>query len=322
MAYPLGNGSQLHGKRADTIVADDIIDAYGYGIRDLLNRKNEWHNSLKELLVENMNMANAPNVITSQQMYDEITKYGDVAQKVVVRKYPDYKTIANINVNAHTEKKNGLTYLSWSWALDQLYRLDEEAEFSYGETKVFEDKTQMVYCTVRAFGRSRTAHLPVMDFRNKPIASPDSMQVNTAMQRCLAKAIALHGLGLYIYSGEDLPPEEAATIKAKDEEIQKQSVKDEEILVKVTAKAIAMSEIMIPDTITDEAACVDYIFQFMSEWIVTVDDIKELREFWKVNKSALSRVEKFSKPKFDTLESAFKQKAIMLKKAKEEPEAV
>jgi len=315
MAYPLGNGSQLHGKRADTIVADDIIDAYGYGIRDLLNRKNEWHNSLKELLVENMNMANAPNVIVSQQMYDEITKYGDVTQNAAARNYPDYKTIANINVNAHTEKKNGLTYLSWSWALDQLYRLDEEAEFSYGETKVFEDKTQMVYCTVRAFGRSRTAHLPVMDFRNKPIASPDSMQVNTAMQRCLAKAIALHGLGLYVYAGEDLPLEEA---QKKEEEAVQKVVE----VNKVTAKAIAMSEIMIPDTITDEAACVDYIFQFMSEWIVTVDDIKELREFWKVNKSALSRVEKFSKPKFDTLESAFKQKAIMLKKAKEEPEAV
>jgi hypothetical protein len=63
----------------------------------------------------------------------------------------------------------------------------------------------MVFCTVNAFGKSMTAQLPVMDFRNKAIQNPDAMSVNTAMQRCLAKAIALHGLGLYIYAGEDLP---------------------------------------------------------------------------------------------------------------------
>jgi hypothetical protein len=66
----------------------------------------------------------------------------------------------------------------------------------------------MVFCTVRAFGVERTAQLPVMDYKNKAIQDPDAFQVNTAMQRCLAKAIALHGLGLYIYAGEDIPPEE------------------------------------------------------------------------------------------------------------------
>jgi hypothetical protein len=53
-----------------------------------------------------------------------------------------------------------------------------------------------------------TAQLPVMDYRNKAIPNPDAFAVNTAMQRCLAKAIALHGLGLYIYAGEDLPDED------------------------------------------------------------------------------------------------------------------
>ena len=63
----------------------------------------------------------------------------------------------------------------------------------------------MVFCKVTAFGKSRTAQLPVMDFRNQAIANPNAYQVNTAMQRCLAKAISLHGIGLYIYAGEDLP---------------------------------------------------------------------------------------------------------------------
>jgi len=118
-----------------------------------------------------------------------------------------YNELAAINVNEHTEKKNGLTYLSWAWAVDQLMRLDENASWEYAEPKQFGD-TLMVFCTVNAFGRSRTAQLPVMDHRNKAIPQPDAMQVNTAMQRALAKAIALHGIGLYIYAGEtDAKPE-------------------------------------------------------------------------------------------------------------------
>jgi hypothetical protein len=65
-------------------------------------------------------------------------------------------------------------------------------------------ETVMVFCTVNAFGKSMTAQLPVMDYRNKAIPNPDAFAVNTAMQRCLAKAIALHGLGLSLYVGEDL----------------------------------------------------------------------------------------------------------------------
>ena len=63
----------------------------------------------------------------------------------------------------------------------------------------------MVFCTVKAFGKEMTAQLPVLDFKNQAIKNPNTMQLNTAMQRCLAKAIALYGIGLYIYQGEDLP---------------------------------------------------------------------------------------------------------------------
>jgi hypothetical protein len=84
---------------------------------------------------------------------------------------------------------------------------DPAATWSYGEPVKF-GETLMVFCTVTAFGKSMTSQLPVMDFRNKAISNPDSMAVNTAMQRCLAKAIALHGLGLYIYAGEDVPEED------------------------------------------------------------------------------------------------------------------
>lgn len=117
--------------------------------------------------------------------------------------------LASIDCSAQIEKKNGLSYLSWAWAVDRLLRADPHASWTYGEPVRFGD-TMMVSCTVVAFGKPMTSHLPVMDHRNKAIPNPDAFAVNTAMQRCLVKAIALHGLGLYIYAGEDLPYDEKA----------------------------------------------------------------------------------------------------------------
>jgi hypothetical protein len=124
-----------------------------------------------------------------------------------------FAELAKINVNQHTEKKGNLTYLSWAWAVDQLLRLDDAATWEYrwvGDKPYAQiGETCMVFCTVKAFSKERTAQLPVMDHRNKAIVNPTAMDVNTAMQRCLAKAIALHGIGLYIYAGEDLPEGDA-----------------------------------------------------------------------------------------------------------------
>jgi hypothetical protein len=116
-----------------------------------------------------------------------------------------FERLAAVNVGAYIEKKNGLSYLSWAWAWDQLKRQDPAASYHYLTSTTHGNDSVMVYCSVTAFGQTYTAHLPVMDHRHKAIASPDAFAVNTAMQRCLVKAIALHGLGLYIYSGEDLP---------------------------------------------------------------------------------------------------------------------
>jgi hypothetical protein len=114
-----------------------------------------------------------------------------------------YLELRNVDVSDKVEKKNGLSYLSWAWAVDTLLQKDPTATWSYGQPVCF-GETVMVFCTVNAFGKSMTAQLPVMDYRNKAIPNPDAFAVNTAMQRCLAKAIALHGLGLSLYVGEDL----------------------------------------------------------------------------------------------------------------------
>jgi hypothetical protein len=127
-----------------------------------------------------------------------------------------FERLSKVNVNEHVEKKNGLSYLSWAWAWAELMKADHTATVEYHAPTEFGNKTFMVSCTVTAFGINRTMSLPVMDHRNKAIADPDAFAFNTAMQRCLVKAIAMHGLGLYIYAGEDLPEESKEDRDAAD----------------------------------------------------------------------------------------------------------
>ena len=126
--------------------------------------------------------------------------------------------LLKLNVNEHTEKKGNLTYLSWAWAWDQALRADPNAHF---QVMMFGDKcyteingTYMVWVTVTMFGKPMTCQLPVMDHRNKAIVGADAFQVNTAIMRCMTKALSLHGLGLYIYAGEDLPELDTGIIDA------------------------------------------------------------------------------------------------------------
>ena len=130
-----------------------------------------------------------------------------------------YATLAAINVNDHTEKKGGLTYLSWSWAVDQILRMDPDASWEYRcwddrPVCILHDGTAMVCVTVTVGGRSKTVYLPVMDHKNKAIVGPDAFAINTAMQRALVKGFALCGLGLYIFSGESSPMEDDASAAA------------------------------------------------------------------------------------------------------------
>lgn len=122
--------------------------------------------------------------------------------------------LLKINVNEHTERKNGLTYLSWAWAWAEVLKIDPSAEWTpqyFGPENnqtpwvSLPDGSMMVGVTVMIKGLRQQCMLPVMDHRNKAIKNPDAFAVNTALMRCLAKCIAMHGLGLYIYAGEDLP---------------------------------------------------------------------------------------------------------------------
>lgn len=127
----------------------------------------------------------------------------------------------NINVNGKTEKKNGLTYLSWAWAWGEVKKLHPDATYTIYENAdgLFyhtDGKTCWVKTGVTVNGVEHVEYLPVMDFKNRsiPVDQVTSFDVNKAIQRSLTKAVARHGLGLYIYAGEDLPESEAPEEKS------------------------------------------------------------------------------------------------------------
>ena len=122
-----------------------------------------------------------------------------------------------VNVNGHTEKKNGLTHLSWAWAWGEIKKRHPDATYTVYENADgwnyhTDGRTCWVKTGVTVNGIEHIEYLPVMDYKNKSISIENvtSFDVNKAIQRSLTKACARHGLGLYIYAGEDLPEEEAA----------------------------------------------------------------------------------------------------------------
>lgn len=156
-----------------------------------------------------------------------------------------FETLNAINCNEHTEKKNGLTYLSWAWAWqivkskypDATYEVYENAE---GWNYHTDGRTCWVKTGVTINGITHIEYLPVMDFRNAsiPFEKVTSYDVNKAIQRSLTKACARHGLGLYIYAGEDLPDsaEEAAPADPKKQSKAKKAEPTYEEWVKMIAE--------------------------------------------------------------------------------------
>lgn len=124
-----------------------------------------------------------------------------------------FEEVMKINVNDKTEKKGSLTYLSWAWAWAEFKKLYPDATYS---VKMFDglpyvhdgDTGYMVFTSVTAEGITYDMWLPVMDARNKTLMNATMFDINKTIMRCLAKNLAMFGLGLYIYAGEDLPEDE------------------------------------------------------------------------------------------------------------------
>tara|TARA_Y100001951_G_C11181967_1_gene206475 strand:- start:48 stop:611 length:564 start_codon:yes stop_codon:yes gene_type:complete len=159
-----------------------------------------------------------------------------------------FDKLNKVNVNDYTEKKGQFTYLSWAWAVRELLKVAPDStwriqEYNHAIQGMMQpymttDAGCFVKVTVTVDGIDRTQVHPVLDNRNQTIKEPNAFQINTSIQRCLAKAIALHGLGLYIFAGEDLPTPPEPISNGQVESIQSmlKAIGDKELSTKINGQ--------------------------------------------------------------------------------------
>lgn len=216
-----------------------------------------------------------------------------------------FETLNTINVSGKTEKKNGLTYLSWAYAWAEVKKLYPTAQYhvyerdtqQYGPVNYFTDgKTCWVKVGVTIEGMEHVEMLPVMNFKNQsiPLDKVTSCDVNKAIQRAITKAIGRQGLGLYVYAGEDLP-ESQPVVKPVEKPVQK----------------LAQSQVPVKkDTRLITAEMVDIIRKIVGGYGVTGDFIDFICESYKVCKLEDLRIYQFNhiKQNIEKLKTMFDAK--------------
>jgi hypothetical protein len=197
--------------------------------------------------------------------------------------------LLKINVNEHTEKKNGLTYLSWAWAWAKVLEVDPQANY---EVEQFSHPNNsnvivpfqsignscLVWVSVTIFGKTVKVQLPVLDYRNKCILEPNAFDINTSIMRCLTKGIAMHGLSLYIYAGEDLPMDAEPEAKPKP----------------VTIKPVDADTGKVKADVDMDTGNADANAQLFADGMIQfstlVKDVKDLNSYWKANQGQLDKL--------------------------------
>lgn len=146
------------------------------------------------------------------------------------------KTLINMDVSEYTQKKGGLTYLSWAHAWREILKAYPEAIYAVKKDENGQcwfgnhNEGFMVYTTVTIENVTREMWLPVMDFRNKTMLEPSTFDINKAVMRCLTKNLAMFGLGIYIYNGEDLPEQVVKEKKEKKEKAESKTITNKQAL--------------------------------------------------------------------------------------------
>ena len=211
---------------------------------------------------------------------------------------PAWKQLKAVDIKDMIEKKGKFSYISWAMAWSALCDIYPDATMEKHCNEhgfpVFKDENGWCFTkvTVTVNGKSITEMLPVLNNFNKPIKNPDSMDINSSLQRCLAKAIALHGLGVHVYSGEELVdiPDNLGEEDAKPKEIQKSEVKKvEEEVKKVEEKASTVDTLKIEVPEKGKSTKVD-----------TNVDMKKVGEY---GEKIIEVYEKLALPKIETVDA-------------------
>jgi len=142
-----------------------------------------------------------------------------------------WNTLSAINVNEHVQKKMNLSFLSWSWAWSELMAVYPESTYAIEDSVTASDGSVEVWVSLTITdgdsALTRRMWLPVMDHKNNAIKSPTTRQISDARMRCLVKAMAMFGLGHYIYAGEDLPEAEKSPAPTIEEQINSAMSRDD-----------------------------------------------------------------------------------------------
>jgi hypothetical protein len=200
-----------------------------------------------------------------------------------------WSKLKTVNVNEHIKKKGKLSYLSWTWAYSVMMDNFPEFQYTVNEPVFHNDGSVMVFVVCSVGQVSREMWLPVMDNRNNSIIQPTSRDISDTIMRCLVKCIAMFGLGVYIYAGEDLPSDgEASKPKASGE---------------------------LTDSEKEKINVIKLSFEsFLSE----EKSIEDLRAFYKKNKDALEWMKGKSEEEFKAVRDSFMKKSAELTNEKEE----
>ena len=211
---------------------------------------------------------------------------------------PAWKQLKAVDIKDMIEKKGKYSYISWAMAWSALCDIYPDATMEKHCNEhgfpVFKDENGWCFTkvTVTVNGKSITEMLPVLNNFNKPIKNPDSMDINSSLQRCLAKAIALHGLGVHVYSGEDIVdiPDNLGEEDAKPKAIHKSEVKKvEEEVKKVEEKASTVDTLKIEVPEKGKSTKVD-----------TNVDMKKVGEY---GEKIIEVYEKLALPKIETVDA-------------------
>lgn len=215
-----------------------------------------------------------------------------------------------LDVSKLVEQKNNLTYLSWAHAWAEALKADPAATFHVdtfqradGTTVPYMEinGTAMVWVRVTIFGKEATCFLPVMNSRNEPIKiagrkfkdkygnekieEVDAFNVNTAIMRCMTKALALHGLGLHIYAGEDLPLGSEPEDKNQDKPEKKQEKTEK----------------------TNERANAELFADGMVEYVIICKKPEDLKSYWKSNQTSIDNLKSNYPDLFERVRTVFSE---------------
>lgn len=161
-------------------------------------------------------------------------KTGNEVEEIKELNY--FEELIAVNVNDKVEEKNGLSYLSWAFAWGELKKRHPTANYTIYENAQgwnyhTDGRTAWVKTGVTIDGIEHLDYMPIMDFKNKSMQLGDitSFDVNKAIQRSITKAIGRHGIGLYIFAGEDLPDDPRAIYAALKDVINKNGLNGNDI---------------------------------------------------------------------------------------------